>query len=272
MRRVFALVTTALVAASGICPAQVPVSLNWSVSSGGHHIRCLGTIEDMDGDARPDVLVEIDHTGDPAGHFRLLSGYDGSKVWGVSPPGGVSDGCGYGDMCVNTSPDLNGDGLTEALLGTAWGGRTAYAILADELGTVLWIFDTYTEDESGWVYSIDWINDVTHDPYPEIVFGCGSYNDRAYCVDGNDGRRRNHKACVDHDHGEMAQVGHGVGVGSDLLYLWLSWFRIIRHGCLPRAVLSAVLARSRRPGQHDGDRSGRPGFLHRARAGPPSDP
>jgi outer membrane protein assembly factor BamB len=185
MRRMSALLTTALVAvAAGVCMAQAPVSLNWSMSSGGYHIRCLGTIEDMDGDTRPDALVEIDHTADPQGHFRLLSGYDGSRVWGVSPSGGVSDGCGYGDMCVNTSPDLNGDGLSEALLGTAWGGRSAYAILADENGDVFWILDTYTEDESGWVYSIDWIPDVTGDGVPDIVFGCGSNNNKAYCVDG----------------------------------------------------------------------------------------
>jgi len=188
MYRSSALLATAiLVLASCTCLAQAPVSENWSISSGGHHIRCLGTIEDMDGDTRPDVLVEIDHTGDPVGHFRLLSGYDGSLVWGVSPPGGLSDGCGYGDMCVNTSPDLNGDGLTEALLGTAWGGRTAHAILADENGDVFWSFDTYTEDESGWVYSIDWIPDVTLDNIPEVIFGCGSYNDKAYCVDGATG-------------------------------------------------------------------------------------
>lgn len=188
MRRSSTLLTTAIVVlVSGACLAQAPVSLNWSISSGGNHIRCLGTIEDMNGDSRPDVLVEIDHTGDPVGHFRLLSGYDGSLIWGVSPPGGLSDGCGYGDMCVNTSPDLNGDGLTEALLGTAWGGRSAYAILADEDGDVFWSFDTYTEDESGWVYSIDWIQDVSLDGVPEIVFGCGSYNDKAYCVDGVSG-------------------------------------------------------------------------------------
>lgn len=190
MRRSPAILTIAFVLASAVCQAQAPVGLNWSISSGGNHIRCLGTIDDMDGDSRPDVLVEIDHTGDPNGHFRLLSGYDGSRIWGVSPPGGLSDGCGYGDMCVNTSPDLNGDGLTEALLGTAWGGRTAYAILADESGDVFWSFDTYTEDESGWVYSIDWIPDVTLDGVPEIVFGCGSYNDKAYCVDGVTGLPR----------------------------------------------------------------------------------
>ncbi len=151
----------------------------------GDHIRCVQPIEDMDGDGFPDILAEIDHTGLASGHFKLLSGADGGQVWGVSPPGGVSDGCGYGDMCVNVSPDLNGDGKQEALLGTAWGGRTAYAILADENGSVLWSLDTYNDDPpSGWVYALDWLPDVTGDGVPEIVFGCGSDNNKAYCVNG----------------------------------------------------------------------------------------
>jgi len=151
----------------------------------GDHIRCVHPIEDMDGDGFPDILVEIDHTGLASGHFKLLSGLDGDEVWGVSPPGGVSGGCGYGDMCVNVCPDLNGDGKQEALLGTAWGGRTAYAILADEGGATFWSYDTYNDDPpSGWVYALDWIPDVTGDGIPEIVFGCGSDNNNAYCIDG----------------------------------------------------------------------------------------
>ncbi len=164
--------------------AADPVTEIWRFPV-GDHIRCVHPIEDMDGDSFPDILVEIDHTGLASGHFKLLSGVDGDEVWGVSPPGGVSGGCGYGDMCVNVCPDLNGDGKQEALLGTAWGGRTAYAILADEAGSTHWSFDTYNDDPpSGWVYALDWIPDVTGDDIPEIVFGCGSDNDNAYCIDG----------------------------------------------------------------------------------------
>jgi outer membrane protein assembly factor BamB len=167
--------------------AASPVTLIWDYTA-GDHIRCVSPIEDMNGDNMPDVLIEIDHTGLASGHLKLMSGSDGAEIWGVSPVGGVSGGCGYGDMCLNTSPDLNGDGKFEALLGTSWGGRTAYAILADEDGAVMWDFDTYTDDPpSGWIYSIDWIPDVTGDGVPDIIFGCGSDNNNAYCVDGTDG-------------------------------------------------------------------------------------
>ena len=161
-----------------------PVTLNWEYTA-GYHIRCLGTIEDMDGDAAPEVIMSMDHTGDVNGHLKLFSGVDGDVIWGVSPIGGISNGCGYGDMCINTSPDLTGDGVPEILFGTSWGGRTAYALLANAMGATFWDFDTYVDDPpSGWVYSLDWIPDVSGDGVPEVVFGCGSDNNNAYCVNG----------------------------------------------------------------------------------------
>lgn len=181
------LLALSVVLGAGISRASTPVSLNWVFPGIGHHIRCVAAIDDMNGDAMEDVLVEIDYTGAPDGHFKLLSGVDGSQVWGVSPIGGLSNGCGYGDLCVGVSPDLNGDGIKEALLGTSWGGRTAYAIRANALGTTLWGYDTYSDPPSGWVYSIDWIPDVNGDGVPDIVFGCGSDNNNAYCVSGANG-------------------------------------------------------------------------------------
>jgi outer membrane protein assembly factor BamB len=176
------------------------VDVIWQTPSYGDHIRCVSAIADQEGfiPARQDVLIEIDATGDPEGHLKLLRGEDGSVIWGTSPPGGVSGGCGYGDMCLTNAPDLSGDGFEEALLGTSWGGRTAYALLADDGGRILWDFDTYFDaDESGWVYSIDWIEDVTGDDVAEVIFGCGSDNNTAYCVDGASGAVLWHYPCPD---------------------------------------------------------------------------
>ncbi|MBN2565782.1 MAG: PQQ-binding-like beta-propeller repeat protein [Candidatus Eisenbacteria bacterium] len=188
----FAIVLTImLLPAAGA--ADVPVQLLWDFTSGGHHIRCVSEIADQEGyvPASPEVLVEIDNTGDPQGHFKLLRGSDGGVMWGVSPVGGLSDGCGYGDMCVTSCPDLTGDNVADALLGTSWGGRTAYAIVANDSGRILWDFDTYADDPpSGWVYSVDWVDDVTGDGLPDVIFGCGSDNNSAYCVNGATGALR----------------------------------------------------------------------------------
>ncbi len=206
-----------LLAAPLPAPADVPVELLWELPSTGHHIRCLSAIEDQEGyvPASQDVLVEIDNTGDPSGHLKLLRGSDGEIIWGVSPPGGVSGGCGYGDMCLTSAPDLSGDGMYEALLGTSWGGRTAYALLADDGGRIFWDFDTYIDaDESGWVYSIDWINDVSGDGVPEVIFGCGSDNNRAYCVDGTNGTVRWTFNAPDAVY-QVARIGDVNGNGTD---------------------------------------------------------
>lgn len=206
-----------LLAAPILAAADVPVELLWELPSTGNHIRCVSAIEDQEGyvPASQDVLVEIDNTGDPDGHLKLLRGADGEVIWGVSPPGGVSGGCGYGDMCLTSSPDLNGDGYHEALLGTSWGGRTAYALLADAGGRIFWDFDTYVDAvESGWVYSIDWITDVTGDGVPEVIFGCGSDNNTAYCADGSTGVVRWSFTAPDAVY-QVAQIGDVNGNGTD---------------------------------------------------------
>lgn len=191
-----------------------PVTLNWEYTA-GYHIRCLGTIDDMDGDQRPEVIMSMDHTGDVTGHLKLLSGVDGDVIWGVSPIGGVSNGCGYGDMCVNTSPDLSGDGVPEVLFGTSWGGRTAYALVPDAMGATLWDFDTYVDSPpSGWVYSLDWLTDVSGDGVPEVVFGCGSDNNSAYCVNGATGAMRWKFAAPDAVY-QVATIGDVNANGTD---------------------------------------------------------
>lgn len=95
-----------------------------------------------------------------------------------------------GDNCLRTGPDLNGDGFPEVLLGTAWGGRTAYA-LNGRTGATFWGFDTYANygtSYAGWIYAMDSLgSDLTGDGVPEVVFCSGSFNDRVHCVNGATG-------------------------------------------------------------------------------------
>jgi outer membrane protein assembly factor BamB len=218
MRRLHTLaLAIALTAFSVLTASGTPVELLWEFPSTGHHIRCVSAIEDQE-DYVPgtqDVLIEIDNSSDPDGHLKLLSGSTGEILWETSPPGGVSGGCGYGDMCLTSSPDLSGDWYHEALLGTSWGGRTAYALLANNDGRIFWYFDTYIHaSESGWVYSIDWINDVTGDGKPEVIFGCGSDNNTAYCMDGGHGTVLWHFPCPDAVY-QVAPIGDVNGNGTD---------------------------------------------------------
>ncbi len=158
---------------------------------GIENVECVSRFVDVDGDALPDVLIETYDSGAPQDrdHFYCIKGngaYDGTVLWSCRPPGGPSNSGGYGDQCVSYTEDLNGDGHPDALLGTAWGGRTAYAIDGQN-GGVIWSYDTYAHPPEGWIYSICPIEDLNGDDTSDVLFGAGSYSDAAFCVDGTNG-------------------------------------------------------------------------------------
>jgi len=169
--------------------------LLWSFQANGN-MQCIAAAPDLDGDGGPDVVFEGYENG-PSGvdHVFAIRGASvgaGVTIWSARPIGGVSSGGGWGDNCLRMCPDSNGDGLEDVLLGSAWGGRTAFG-LNGASGATLWDFDTYNDSppappESGWIYAIDALGaDLTGDGISEVVFCCGSYNDRLYCVNGATG-------------------------------------------------------------------------------------
>ena len=157
---------------------------------GIENVESVSPFVDVDGDLLPDVLVETYDAGAPQeDHFYCIKGNSpgyGTVLWSCRPPGGPSNSGGYGDQCVSYIDDVNGDGHADALLGTAWGGRTAYAINGLN-GDVIWSYDTYAFPPSGWIYSVCSIQDLTGDSIPEVLFGVGSDADAAFCVDGTNG-------------------------------------------------------------------------------------
>jgi hypothetical protein len=172
-----------------------PGDIRW-MFQGIEDIVCADLIKDNDGDFYPEVIVEsYDAGAGTADHLYCLSGASPGPaptvLWSARPPGGPSNSGGYGAQCVNGTSDLNGDGIEDVLLGTAWGGRTAYGI-DGKSGAVIWDFDTYSDTPpspaaSGWVYTIKSVTDVTGDGHDDVVFGVGSDNNRAYHVDGATG-------------------------------------------------------------------------------------
>jgi outer membrane protein assembly factor BamB/6-phosphogluconolactonase (cycloisomerase 2 family) len=159
---------------------------------GIENVVCVSKFVDVDGDALPDVLMESYDAGAPvADHFFCIKGNSpgyGTVLWSCHPPGGASNSGGYGDQCVSYIEDVNGDGHADALLGTAWGGRTAYAI-DGMTGGVIWSYDTYAHGDTGWVYSICPITDLTGDGKEDVLFCVGSPGNAAFCVNGVTGNR-----------------------------------------------------------------------------------
>jgi len=157
---------------------------------GIENVVCVSEFVDVDGDAQPDVLMESYDSGAPVqNHFFCIKGNSpgyGSVIWSCRPLGGPSNSGGYGDQCVSYIEDVNGDGHMDALLGAAWGSRTAFAING-MTGATIWSYDTYAHTPSGWIYSICPIADLTGDGIDEVLFCAGSDANSAYCVNGVNG-------------------------------------------------------------------------------------
>ena len=151
---------------------------------GGDNAECVRAVPDVNGDGRDEILVGIGQSGtDNVFCLDGASSGAASVVWSLETDSGVSGGSCYGDQSIVLASDGEGSGHANALVGTAWGGRTAFDL--DTLaGTEVWRFDTYLEAESGWVYSLCEVSDVTGDGVPEVAFGTGSFNDRVHLVDG----------------------------------------------------------------------------------------
>ena len=152
---------------------------------GADNAACVRSIADVNGDGLDEVLVGIDESGTD-NVFCLDGASSGAAtvVWSLETSAGVSGGSPYGDQCLEVASDGDGNGKLNVLLGTAWGGRTAYEL--DGLaGATRWKFDTYLEPDSGWIYSLAEMSDVTGDGVTEVVFGTGSMLDRIYMVDGD---------------------------------------------------------------------------------------
>jgi outer membrane protein assembly factor BamB len=157
---------------------------------GIENVVCVSKFVDVDGDALPDVLMESYDSGAPAqNHFFCIKGNSpdyGTVLWSCRPLGGPSNSGGYGDQCVSYIEDINGDGHADALLGTAWGSRTAFAING-MTGATIWSYDTYVHTPSGWIYGICPIADLTGDGIDDVLFCAGSDANSAYCVNGVNG-------------------------------------------------------------------------------------
>jgi hypothetical protein len=152
--------------------------------NGGDNAECVRAVPDVNGDGRDEILVGIGQSGtDNVFCLDGASSGTASVLWSLETDGGVSGGSCYGDQSLVPVSDTEQSGDANVLIGTAWGGRTAHDV--DTLaGAEVWRYDTYLEAESGWVYSLCEVSDVTGDGVPEYAFGTGSFNDRVHLVDG----------------------------------------------------------------------------------------
>ncbi len=154
---------------------------------GIENVECVASVEDMDEDGWPEAVVMSYDAGAPSGDDLFLikgnsTGY-GQVIWSTKPYGGASGGGGYGDQCLSTMADISGDARSDILLGTAWGGRTAFSIAGDT-GEILFQYDTYENPPSGWCYAVNPIEDLDGDGLDEVLAAFGNDTRAAFCLDG----------------------------------------------------------------------------------------
>jgi outer membrane protein assembly factor BamB len=153
-------------------------------------VVCVAATQDYDGDGLPDVVAEGYDAGAVGDNLVCFSGSgDGNIpniIWSASPQGGPSNSGGWGDGCLNTATDIDGDGYNDILLGTAWGSRTVFAI-SGKTGQTIWSYDTYQHLPSGWIYSVCQTSDNNNDGIPEVFAAAGSDANAAFCLDGSNG-------------------------------------------------------------------------------------
>ena len=152
-------------------------------------VVCVSRVDDVNGDGLPEVVAEGYDNGAQGQPLVCLSGsgaIDPEVVWSSRPPGGPSNSGGNGDQCLKFVSDLNGDGHGDIIRGTSWNGRTIAAI--DGItGDTIWTYDTSRFPPTGWIYSVDEMEDITGDGVPEVLAGIGSDANRAYCLNGATG-------------------------------------------------------------------------------------
>ncbi len=151
---------------------------------GGDNAECVRSIPDINADGREEIVVGIGESG--TDNLFCLDGASmlaASVLWSLETTGGVSGGSCYGDQAIVPVSDTESSGDTNLLIGTAWGGRTAYNLDSLAGGEVL-RYDTYLDVDSGWIYSLCEIGDLTSDGVPEYAFGSGSDSNAVYLIDG----------------------------------------------------------------------------------------
>jgi outer membrane protein assembly factor BamB len=139
----------------------------WHFPSGGSAVTSVTGIGDVNGDGISDALA--------AGSNCLVYCLNGSSTgvadtfWtyntGVNPN---HSGHVYYERGMCSSPDLNGDGINDVIVGLAGTSRSAYA-LSGATGEEIWVFDTHIWGNGGSVNEVSSVSDLNDDSIADVL-------------------------------------------------------------------------------------------------------
>lgn len=159
-------------------------------------VNVIAPLDDLDNDGLLDVVFESYGTMSYPSHDHLFAlksnSFDTGIPFWMTPASGGSGSGGYGDKCLAPIPDVNDDGIHDVAVGTAWGGQTV-SVHDGLSGDVIWYFETETDPAGpGWVYTVDFMPDISGDGTAEVLAGSGSSANGlegkvGYCFNGATG-------------------------------------------------------------------------------------
>ncbi len=148
-----------------------------------YHAKAIMSMPDINHNGYQDILV-----GTRDNTIRAFNGNasdDADLLWEIQL------GTVEYPKAMALASDINGDGLSDIVVGTAWGDRAVTA-LSSQTGEVLWRFETNLYGQGGWVYMVDVKYDYNGNGYLDVLAATGDDVDgtgpkRVFCLDGKNG-------------------------------------------------------------------------------------
>jgi hypothetical protein len=159
----------------------------WSYDAPGNssseYIRSIRSLDDINGDGVNEVLAASEN--DTLYCFHGNGSGTGDVLWTFT------NGNPWLDRSLISTEDLDGDGYSDIVMGTAWGDRSVHAI-SGRIGTEIWVYDSHEYGNGGWFYEVSTTGDINGDSIPELLAcagddGSGTGPNRAYCLSGANG-------------------------------------------------------------------------------------
>ena len=147
--------------------------------------KAITAIPDVTGDSIADVIVCSEDN-----YVRCFNGNSHGTpdlIWEHE----IYAGSVYSHKGVGTMDDIDEDGFSEVVVGSAWGGRLIRAI-SGKTGDEIWTHDTHEYGDGGWVYQVDCSYDYNNDGSVDVLAAVGDDASdtgpkRIYCLNGLSG-------------------------------------------------------------------------------------
>ncbi|MCD4793577.1 MAG: choice-of-anchor D domain-containing protein [Bacteroidales bacterium] len=146
--------------------------------------KAVLSIPDITGDGIDDVIICSED-----GAYRCFNGNSSGTadvLWKNTQNGSV-----YQQNGLQITEDINSDGYSDIIVGTAWADRSIIAV-SGKTGENIWKYDTHIYGDGGWIYQVNCRYDYNNDGITDVLAASGDDSNgtgprRIHCLDGTNG-------------------------------------------------------------------------------------